>query len=258
MNVFKENAEAICRELGLSLFPIQPKNKIPATTNGFKEATRDLKRIKEWMKYQPTANIGVPTGKINGFWVLDVDGRNNGFESLKELLAEGNEIVPTTIVHTPGKGVHYYWQFDKRISVSRNGILPGVDIKSNGGYIVFPPSIHPNGGIYRWAESSDLITLPIAKAPEWLITVLLKKTGSKSKTKNWRSFIRNPHTMGTRNNDFTSLCGLLLGNKKIDPIVSTELLLSWNLTHNRPPLTEREALKTIKSILKRELIRRNS
>ena len=37
------------------------------------------------------------------------------------------------------------------------GEAPGVEIKSDGKYIILPPSIHPNGNSYEWELSSSPI-----------------------------------------------------------------------------------------------------
>jgi hypothetical protein len=41
------------------------------------------------------------------------------------------------------------------------GILAGVDLQAEGSYIVAPPSIHPNGGQYRWAPGRALGEAPL-------------------------------------------------------------------------------------------------
>ena len=67
-----------CRSIG----------KHPRTKTGFKEATTDQKTIEDWWSRFPEANIGLVTGNLNGFFVLDVDPKNGGNESFKEVLAK--------------------------------------------------------------------------------------------------------------------------------------------------------------------------
>src|SRR5262249_2275092 len=49
-------------------------------------------------------------------------------------------------------------------------IAPHIDIKGDGGYVVAPPSIHPDGPRYRWA-----VKLAPAIAPAWLIDLCQRK-----------------------------------------------------------------------------------
>jgi hypothetical protein len=66
-------------------------------------------------------------------------------------------------------GWQYLWAPDPRV---RNGvsILPGLDTRSVGGYVVAPPSLHPSGRHYRWIEVPGEV--PLASAPEWLVELL--------------------------------------------------------------------------------------
>ncbi len=47
--------------------------KHPLTKQGFKEASRDEAQIRGWWSKWPAANIGIPTGAVAGFDVLDMD-----------------------------------------------------------------------------------------------------------------------------------------------------------------------------------------
>ena len=60
----------------------EPRRKSPIVRNGFKDATYDETQIVEWWRRYPGALIGVPTGRITGFVVLDIDVKRpdaNGF-----------------------------------------------------------------------------------------------------------------------------------------------------------------------------------
>jgi hypothetical protein len=49
-----------------------------------------------------------------------------------------------------------------------SGVLgPGLDLKADGGYVIAPPSVHPSGEHYRWAD--DLSKTRPAPCPPWLV-----------------------------------------------------------------------------------------
>ena len=60
--------------------------KHPRTEHGFHDATTDLERVRDWWGEHPGSNIGVPTGALSGLVVLDVDVRDGGRGTLKELV----------------------------------------------------------------------------------------------------------------------------------------------------------------------------
>lgn len=126
---------------GFYLIPLKPRGKSPVTPNGYKNASKDPEQIKEWWRKYTNANIGLLTGKINDFIVFDIDG---------EYPEEFPKIPVTPTVKTY-RGVHYYLEYPKGISIPNKIKFKGkdVDIKSDGGYIVAPPSIHPEGSEYE-------------------------------------------------------------------------------------------------------------
>jgi hypothetical protein len=75
-------------------------------------------------------------------------------DNLKQLEEKIGALPPTVEVITPGGGRHLYFEYVE--GTTNSGVaLPGnVDIRSEGGFVLAPPSVHPNGGIYRWSVDS--------------------------------------------------------------------------------------------------------
>lgn len=120
--------------------------KHPRTREGFKEAvTGDDKgktQITKWWLENPDANIGLvpwPSGLI----ILDIDPRNSGFESLKDIEQKYGTLPDTARVFTGGGGLHIYFTLPTGIDKVPSRVLrPGVELKAMGGYVLAPPSSH--------------------------------------------------------------------------------------------------------------------
>lgn len=163
------------------IFPVVGKAPHGALApTGFKNATTDDATITSWF-----ANGSPPTGiafepATAGLLVVDVDRHHDGhdgFESLAQLEQRLGVLPLTATVITPGGGEHRYLRMPKDVVVaSRNqafgDAFPGVDVKSSGGYVVLPPSLHPEGGIYVWdAAGAEIAGVPSA----WLSALLEAK-----------------------------------------------------------------------------------
>lgn len=136
--------------------------KHPITVHGKDDATTDIGVISEWLARYPGCNWGVrpPLGTV----VLDVDPRNGGDTTLADLEQQHGAIPPTLTAETGGGGRHIWLSYN---GPSRGRLCTGVDVKTNSGYLVAPPSIHASGGAYRWISE-----LPAAHAPRWVRTIL--------------------------------------------------------------------------------------
>jgi hypothetical protein len=134
---------------GIAVFPLVPRGKTPITTNGFKGATIDAQQVMRWWTANPNANIGAPTG--HAFDVIDIDGPD-GIASMLERAPDLNHIGTPLLGRsiTPRGGGHHLFVTPE--SWRRNGarLLPGVDCRALGGYVVLPPSRGVNGRMYRW------------------------------------------------------------------------------------------------------------
>lgn len=103
---------------------------------------------------------GIVTGRLSGILVLDDDG---GLDETKY------PIPRTWTVKTPRGGNHYYFKWNENLDskiTTKTGILEKVDIRGEGGYVVF----------YGWERPYYLQTL--AFPPQWLIDLLPNKDGS--------------------------------------------------------------------------------
>lgn len=128
--------------------------KHPRTVGGLKDATTDPETIRRWWNAFPHANIGIRTGARpdgGGIVVLDLDPRNGGEDSFAELERTHGPLPSTIQVITGGGGRHYYFGHPGGHLANKSNLLPGIDVKADGGYVVAPPSRHISGGTYRWA-----------------------------------------------------------------------------------------------------------
>lgn len=156
-------------EMGWKIFPLAARSKMPAISRkkggkGLHQATDDAKRISKWWRAHPDHNIGLSVGD-SGLYVLDIDGER-GEESLEELVNEYGKL-PDTLYGITGKGFHYYFPMPegKKLGNTASSLAAGIDTRGFGGYVVLPPSIHPDGCLYDWKDSDT----PLAPLPEWII-----------------------------------------------------------------------------------------
>lgn len=225
MNINTTWAIAYAEKHGFSVFPVHSINgfgrcscgnnqcqndgKHPVIKGGFKNATKNIQQIQKWWELH-NANIGIATGEPSGCCVIDVDPRNGGlnsFEIMKPYLGDLSK-VPT--VKTGGGGFHYYFKNNKNIK-SMSGVLPGIDIKSDGGYVVAPPSNHKSGNTYEphfnW-EINGQIHFP--EFPIALLNFLLsKKQVSRPHEHNTHQNHSGKIAIGSRNEFLASVAGSL-------------------------------------------------
>jgi len=136
---------------------------------GLHDATKDFQQIENWWGKWSDANIGIVTGKVNGLFVVDIDG-DKGRDSLKNLQKKCGKLPPTLTART-GNGGHLFFRSGGHEYKNRTAIYPGVDIRGDGGYVVAPPSVHVSGKRYSWTGNGKLID-----PPEYLRELLINGT----------------------------------------------------------------------------------
>lgn len=152
---------------GVPVFRLQPGRKIPlARSHGLKDASTDPERIRAWWAELPAANIGLATGYA--FDAVDIDGLPGQLSRARHwcevegcldpscshegtFAAIERDQLAKVLTPRPG-GMHIY--VPPTGDGNKAGILPGVDYRGLGGYVVAPPSVlgpaedHP--GSYRF------------------------------------------------------------------------------------------------------------
>ncbi|WP_250501427.1 bifunctional DNA primase/polymerase [Caballeronia sp. GAWG1-5s-s] len=155
---------------GYYVLPLEPNGKTPLTRHGVKDATRDPAKIAEWWRTCPEANIGINCS-ASGLAVVDIDrhaGKANGFDTLAALEAEHGPLCSPVVVKTGSGGEHRYYRVPGGAQLPGK-LGPGIDLKHNNGYVVAPPSVHPNGTAYEWMPGASLLDAPpLPLLPDWV------------------------------------------------------------------------------------------
>ncbi|MDD5679932.1 MAG: phage/plasmid primase, P4 family [Candidatus Omnitrophica bacterium] len=222
--------------IGLRVFPCADKK--PLTQHGFKDATCDSNKIKEWWQAHPDANIGISTGEVSGITVVDVDPRNGGMKSLEDLKTEHGLLPETVMSETGGGGLHLYYKYDVAIK-STSSFRSGIDIKSDGGYVIAPASTHESGKKYKWVEDRSPMEICFMPPPEWL----RKKEEINETIKHESDTIG----LGNRNSTLLSFAGTMQKRNMSHEAIKAALL-EENQNRCKPPLCEDEIIKIAESI----------
>ncbi len=161
--------------LGFRMIPLA--GKTPFLERWTQRGTTCPHQLISWFEAWPDKNLGILTG--DGFIVLDVDPKNGGTRSFRKFLI-GRRLTDTATALTGSGGHHYLFKVDPALRIGNiNGLMPGIDIKGEGGQFVAEPSVHPTTGReYVWLRTPRQ---GIAEAPNWLVNLLrghVRRTGS--------------------------------------------------------------------------------
>jgi len=177
---FKQVADELY-EQGLSVIPYRPNSKIPAINNwsDYSKRLPTKKEIKSWKKEFPKANVGIVMGEASGVVGIDLDYDIDGYhKKIQKLLGDSMSHIPAKEGH---KGCTLFYKYNDEDSASWS--VEGervLDFLSNKRHTVMPPSIHPEGDIYRYQGLIDFDD-NIPKLPKKFIKKVNKLFGKKSK-----------------------------------------------------------------------------
>jgi hypothetical protein len=132
------------------------EDKKPRNANGFLGAVQGV--------WWPRAKlVGVPTGNRNGFDILDIDGS----EGLK-WYDRNYDAIPQTRAHSTQRGMHLLFVNAPGLRCStgseKSGIAPGIDVRAEGGYVIWWPR-----------EGLPIEDAPLSEWPDWLLAEAMRK-----------------------------------------------------------------------------------
>jgi hypothetical protein len=178
----------LAEEEGLPVFPCRPDKK-PYTPHGLKDASSNIQQIGEWIDQYPDALLAVPTGHQSKLLVVDIDPDGEPWYSEHAVrLACGR-------VHKTRRGHHLLYRMpDADIRNSAGKIARGVDVRAEGGYVIWWPAC----GLEVVGDLQDL-----TEPPKWLLDALLPKTNGHAHP----TPAGDKQGTGNRNDTLTKLAG---------------------------------------------------
>lgn len=231
---------------GKSVIPLGPdKRPLLKSWQQYQTTAADPEQVTTWWEQFPNANVGLVTGKVSGVTVIDID-------AYKEGAAKVTDFPPTYTVSTGNKGVHLYYQYQEGLSISANAYAqyPHLDMRSDGGFVVAPPSVTNYEKDGKTAGGTYNVVNPLPFAP---FPMNLFPQSKPKKTLNDTVGV----TEGKRNDNLTSVIGTFLAahpekdwHSKVLPAIE-----KVNLTY-KPPLPLDEVRSTFNSIVSLERSRR--
>ena len=233
---------------GYSVIPVG-KNKIPLISwKPYQDKKATPEEVVGWWTKNPTAQIGIVTGKISDLTVVDVE-----FDGDLNLIKD-----PTYTINTGGGGKHFYFKFEKEFQNAVR-IFPSVDIRGTGGYVVACGSVMQKGAYTRFNDLKVIKMSPETKS----MLLGAKKRELPWNTPSIETYEPKPASTenmeymgagsGSRNDSMTVFAGSITA--KLHPslwgTIGIQLFEEANLK-NSPPLPRREIDLIWKSISSRE------
>jgi hypothetical protein len=194
--------------------------------------------------------VGIVTGPISGLLVIDCDSEE-AYRKLQELLPDS---FLTCIVKSP-RGYHVYLVYPSGHHIGNAaGIMPGVDVRGEGGYIIGPPSVNAEGKSYAWMPglSHNEVEPPTVPEPLYKYISLYMHIGGSGQRPQMTTNDHNDHkffTEGRRDEDLFTVANSLIKNRCAPDF--SEYVLNILAKNSTPPFPENEIRAKIDSALKR-------
>lgn len=235
-------------KLGWSVIPIKPHEKKPFIAwKIFQNKRAKNEQIIEWWEAFPETRIGIVTGNISDLIVVDFDG-----PEAKPLFEKKVCQLPDTLVQTTGKGSHALFRHPANKNGFRNDSnyngLKGVDLRTNGGYIVAAPSPYNSEICYQW-ENCDPVAQgldKISEMPEEMVD-FFSKSSSPARAHTKRVNLDGVDKGGRDNEIYRYSRDLKNRGLTFD---EAKLLVRQKAKNCNPPFPEKEALKCLNSAFK--------
>jgi P4 family phage/plasmid primase-like protien len=196
---------------------------------------KELRFPKDWEKFTLNKNyfndkyngLAMITGKVNKIVVIDIDN----IEHWNLFLEENKKEEPNTVKAKSGSGgIHLYFKYSDDLENIKSkskcfGKLYDIDIRTNGGCIIIPPTKYYNNNSKKEVEyiwNTDIFNNDLKKFPSWMKKILLEKEKMKKDENSEKNNNKN-----LENNKIESTQILEIKNKGID---EDDINLNFSIT----------------------------
>jgi hypothetical protein len=122
--------------MGYKVFPANPETEFPLS-----RASNDERIVARAFRKYPNALVGIPTGLESGIVAISVKGRD-GFAGLHRLASTGfTFLYGAPQVRTASGELLIFFRCPPRGVKSFSGVFPGISLKSDGDYVIWPHEI---------------------------------------------------------------------------------------------------------------------
>ena len=227
---------------GYHLMPLKPRSKEPALKTWKKWQTEPTppKLIEFWEDRYSGCNWAVICGEASGLAVIDADSPQA--EAWRQ-----DAVVFSGVSVFTSHGSHWWCGYPEGGLRSTNLRFKGRniegDVKAEGGYVVAPQSVHPDGTVYA---------MDVADGTDWQRLPKLEfKASSGVELPNAPAPMELFHE-GERDNGLASYAGTLYASGFGYPDV-LDMLRDRNAKSCIPPLPDRDVVRIAGSIAKAEM-----
>lgn len=246
------------REAGFSVVPIKPDydpiegkflKKPYISWKAYQTVLPTVEEITAWWTKWPKAMIGVVCGELTKLYGIDCDTEES-FQRIQEMLPD---TFATPMLKTPRGGHHFWVKCSNGTRLrSLSAVLPNIDTRGEGGYLIAPPSKNEHGQVYQWEEGLSVWDEAPQELPSSIVTSL---RGGIIRGGNQEAYTTQDYKdytilhKGNRDQDLFRI-GMALadGKYKRGDIAQVLGILAKNCV---PPFPEKELDEKVKSIFGR-------
>ena len=248
-------------EMGYCVIPIKPDfnvetqkfDKKPYIDWKIYQTTFSTKMdIENWWSQWPGAMIGIVTGAISKIAIIDCDSPE-AYQYIQEQLPDS---FLTPIATTPRGGKHIWYLSDGDRIINKANIIPNVmphiDSRGDGGYIIAPPSVNEHGQKYEWLPGLTLLDVAPQGLPSKIKEIFIYKEWCSKLVENDTTQGNTHYKIlqdGTRGQDLFKI-GMALGDGHT-PFWMIRQIVEILALNSTPRYSESELVPTVNSIMER-------
>lgn len=238
---------------GLAVIPLRRGQKEPATIHGINDWSDNPGQVDVWWGRDAWYNVGIVTGQPSGgVFAIDLDVHDpahSGIETLRDWEAVHGALPETWEQVTGSGGRQLFYRASRTVRNSANGEL-GVDVRGDGGFVVAPPSVHPNGETYEWSTSPDDCEIADATDAVWEFLDYVRPSSTRGDGEDKPAF-KLPEAITANRNDTLFRYASSLREKGLDAASIRVLVMDANARLCKPPLPVAEIDRTIMRTIER-------